>query len=131
MECDAVWTYTNAPACFQRAITKVLQGIKGVQVYLDDIIIYSMTEEEQLIIIEKVFKRLKQYNLKMKSSKCSFFKRQIRYLGMIIGPHGIGARPEHVKEIVEFAVPKNQLMLKRYLGMIQWISMFLPQIASW
>ena len=53
-------------------------------IYLDDIIIYSSTFEEHLEHLEAVFERLEQHNLKLKASKCEFFKTKVSYLGHVV-----------------------------------------------
>ena len=57
--------------------------------YLDDIIIFSNTEEEHLAHIEEIFRRLEAADLKMKRSKCDLFKKHIHYLGHLILADGI------------------------------------------
>ena len=52
--------------------------------YLDDIIIFSKTEEEHLKHLEEIFVRLCKFGLKMKREKCSFFKKHIQYLGHLV-----------------------------------------------
>ena len=65
----------QAPAYFQQLISIVLQDCsKFVMVYLDDIIIFSRNEQEYLKHIEIIFKKLKEAGLKVKESKCNFFK---------------------------------------------------------
>ena len=72
----------QAPAYFQLLIDNVLQGCsKFAMGYLDDIIIFSKTEEEHLEHLEKIFKKLREYGLKMKREKCNFFKKHLQYLG--------------------------------------------------
>ena len=51
----------------------------GYLAYLDDILIYSKTEQEHLQMLDKAFRCLLKAGLKMKLSKCSFFKEQIHY----------------------------------------------------
>ena len=58
-------------------------------VYLDDIIIFSKNEAEHLMHIEIIFQKLKAAELKLKESKCDFFKREIHYLGHLISVDGI------------------------------------------
>ena len=53
-------------------------------IYLDDIIIYSKTFEEHLHRLENVFKQLEIDGLKLKGSKCEFFKHQVNYLGHVV-----------------------------------------------
>ena len=65
----------QAPAYFQQLISIVLQDCSEfVMVYLDDIIIFSKNEEEHLKHIEIIFQKLKAAGLKLKESKCDFFK---------------------------------------------------------
>ena len=65
----------QAPAYFQQLISMVLQDCSNfVMVYLDDIIIFSRNEQEHLKHIEIIFKKLKEAGLKLKESKCDFFK---------------------------------------------------------
>ena len=75
----------QAPAYFQQLISIVLQDCGDfVMAYLDDIIISSKNKEEHLKHIEIIFKKLKEAGLKLKESKCDFFKCKIHYLGHLI-----------------------------------------------
>ena len=62
-------------------MNKVLKGLNFAFAYLDDIIIFSNTAEEHLQHIQMVIDRLKAAQLKLNKSKCSFFKRELYYLG--------------------------------------------------
>ena len=64
-----------APAYFQRLINEVLTDCNFVMGYLDDIIIFSKTEEEHLQHLEEIFEQLHKAELKLKLQKCSFFKK--------------------------------------------------------
>ena len=79
----------QALAFFQHLMNKVLDNCPFAMTYLDDIIIFSNTEEEHLAHIEGIFKRLEAADLKMKRSKCDFFKKHIHYLGHLISANGI------------------------------------------
>ena len=67
--------------------------------YLDDIIIFSKNEVEHLKHIEIIFQKLKAAGLKLKESKCDFFKREIHYLGHLILVEGIQPLPEKLESI--------------------------------
>ena len=72
-------------AYFQLLIDKVLMGCSSFAMgYLDDIIIFSKTEEEHLQHLEEFFTRLCNLGLKMKLEKCRFFKKHIQYLGHLV-----------------------------------------------
>ena len=90
----------QAPAYFQQLISMVLQGCSDfAMAYLDDIIIFSKNEEEHLKHIEIIFQKLKEAGLKLKESKCDFFKREIHYLGHLISDKGIYPLPEKLDTI--------------------------------
>ena len=83
----------QAPAYFQLLMNKVLKGLKFTMMYLDDIIIFSQDESQHLEHLEIVFSHLWEAGLKMKRSKCDFFKSEIHYLGHLISPEGISPLP--------------------------------------
>ena len=83
-ECETMpFGATNAPATFQRLMEDCLGDLNmnWCIVYLDDVIVYSKTPEEHLERFEAVFQKLSNAGLKLKPSKCSFFKNKITYLG--------------------------------------------------
>ena len=79
----------QAPAYFQELMTGILKDFPFAIAYLDNIIIFSKTPQEHLSHICMVFKKLKSANLSMKESKCSFFSKEIQYLGHILSATGI------------------------------------------
>ena len=79
----------QAPAYFQELMTGILKDFPFAIAYLDDIIIFSKTPQEHLSHICMVFKKHKSSNLSMKKSKCSFFLKEIQYLGHILSATGI------------------------------------------
>ena len=83
----------QAPAYFQLLMNKVLNGLKFAMTYLDDIIFFSENESQHSEHLETVFSHLREAGLKMKWSKCDFFKSEIHYLGHLISPKGISPLP--------------------------------------
>ena len=79
----------QALAYFQELMTGILKDFPFAIAYLDDIIIFSKTPQEHLSHIHMVFEKLKSANLSMKKSKCSFFSKEIQYLGHILSDTGI------------------------------------------
>ena len=86
--------FAQAPAYFQNLMNRVLHGLYFAISYLDDIIIFSETPEEHLKHIRTVLKRIQTANLKMKMSKCSFFKKELHYLSHLLTTEGIKPQPE-------------------------------------
>ena len=80
---------SQSPAYIQLLVDNVLQGCsKFAMKYLDNIVIFSRTEEEHLEHLEKIFQKLREYGLKMKREKCDFFKKHLQYLGHLVSEEG-------------------------------------------
>ena len=97
----------QAPAYFQLLMNKVLKGLKFAMTYLDDIIIFSQDESHYLEHLEIVFNHLWEAGLKMKRSKCDFFKSEIHYLGHLISPKGISPLPNKLDSIKHMPAPNS------------------------
>ena len=120
----------QAPAYFQRLINEVLTGLDFAMGYLDDIIIFSKTEEEHLRHLEIIFERLREADLKLKLQKCSFFKKHIQYLGHLLSEEGIQPLPEKLESISKMPTPKNAKQVKQFLGLVGYYRKFVPRFAD-
>ena len=98
--------------------------------YLDDIIIFSNSGEEHLLHLEEVFRRLRKAGLKMKRSKCNFFKSQIHYLGHLISEDGISSLPDKLDSIKNMPVPKFVKEIRQFLGLTGYYRKFVPRFAD-
>ena len=85
----------QAPAYFQNLMNKVLNGLSFTIAYLHDVIIFSETAEQHLKHIPIVLSRLMQAKLKLKKSKCSFFKKELHYLGHLLSTNAIKLQTEN------------------------------------
>ena len=94
---------TNAPSTFMRFMNEVLNDFveKFVIVYLDDILIFSQTEEEHLRHLRYVLDRLWKEKLLVNMKKCTFMQKELVYLGCIISQDGLNMDPEKVKAILD------------------------------
>ena len=120
----------QAPAHFQKLINEVLAECNFTMGYLDDIIIFSKTEEEHLEHLEIIFNRLREAGLKLKLQKCSFFKKHIQYLRYLISDEGIQPLPEKLESIAKMPVPKNAKQVKQFLGLVGYYRKFVPRFAD-
>ena len=75
----------NAPAIFQRLMNRVVAGLTGCAVYLDDVVIYADTWEEHLSRIQALFERLAAGRLTINLAKCEFAQATVTYLGKVVG----------------------------------------------
>jgi hypothetical protein len=100
---------SNTPPIFMFLMNGVFREYldKFVIVFLDDILVFSMSEEEHEHHLRMVFQVLREHQLYSKLSKCSFYQKQIHYLGHIISKDGIEVDPENIEAIREWSIPKN------------------------
>ena len=100
---------TNAPAAFQREMNRILGYLPFVVVYLDDILIFSKSEEEHMSHLRQVLQILREQRLYAKLSKCSFFQTQTLFLGHIISGRGIHVNPDKVAVIKDCPFQRTPL----------------------
>ena len=120
----------QAPAFFQHLMNKVLDNCSFAMTYLDDIIIFSNTEEEHLAHIKEIFRRLEAADLKMKQSKCHFFKKHIHYLGHLISADDIPPLKDKLDTIRDMPAPNSPKEVKQFLGLAGYYRKFFPHFAD-
>ena len=92
--------------------------------------IFSETWQEHLEHPEEVFKWLEAADLKIKHSKCEFFKTKVHYLGFLVGIDGVQALPEKVAAIMALEPPKDVDKLRQFLGLVGFYGKFIPFFAD-
>lgn len=125
----------NAPSIFQRTMDIVLSGLKGIKcfVYMDDIVIYGTDLKDHNNKLKEVFEQLRKANLKLQADKSEFLRKEVAYLGHIIGKDGVKPNPEKDKSIKEIKAPTNIKGIQSFLGMTNYYRKFIKnynQIAE-
>lgn len=117
---------TNAPTSFQALINEIFSEylIKFVLVFFDDILIYSATEEEHVLHLQKVFEVLRAHKLFVKRSKCAIAQEQIEYLGHLISKEGVSADPSKISAMLNWPQPKSIKALRGFLGLTGYYRRF-------
>ena len=121
---------SSAPGIFQRTMENILQGIPQVRVRIDDILVTGCSEDDHIQRLREVMKRLKDAGVRLKKKKCEFLASEIVYLGHHIDAEGIHPVTEKVRAIQEMPRPKDIKEVQAYLGMINYYSKFLPNMAT-
>ena len=120
-ECDrTLFGLCNVPATFQWLMQNCMGELNFVYclIYLDDLIVFSHTTEEHLHHLRIVFDCLREYNLKLKLSKCSLFKDEINYLAHKVSKAGVWPSDINVKAIAEYAPPKTYTEIRAFLVLV-------------
>lgn len=122
----------TAPATYQRMMDTVLAGLKWkcLAVYIDDIIIHSPTFEQHLLDIAATFHRLYEANIQIKSSKCVFLAKEVKYLGHLVGRDGLRANPEKIKKVKDWKVPSTAAELQAFIGLAGYYRKLIQNFAN-
>lgn len=123
---------TNAPAQFQAYMNEALAGLVDITciVYLDDILIFSDTEEEHVGHVKEVLERLRKAKLYVKLSKCEWHTQRTEYLGYIITPQGVSVDQDRVKTISEWPLPCTVRDIRVFIGFMNYYRRFIAGFSK-
>ena len=109
---------TNALATCQALVNNVIRAHLDLTAiaYLDDILVYSNTQQEHTTHVKDVLRCLRQAGLKLKPEKCEFNKLEVEFLRYIIGINGIKMDPSKITAIRDWPQPTTVKEVQAFLG---------------
>ena len=119
--------WVNSSAVFSRLMNLIFRDMCYTRVlcYLDDVIVFGNTFDEHLRNLGLVLGKFREAGLKLKPSKCDFFKRQIHFLGFNVSAEGLSLCEEGVAPIVSLKFPTNVTDMRSFLGMVNYYRQFI------
>ena len=132
-ECETMpFGATNAPATFQRLMHNCLGDLNMTwcAVYLDDIIVFSDNPKDHIVRLEAVFQKLASAGLKLKPSKCFFFKEEIDYLGHLVSGKGVATSPKKIEAVTKWPVPQTVYDVRSFLGFVGYYRRFIRDFSK-
>ena len=120
----------NTPAMFH-----LMQNCLGelnltcALIYLDDVIVYSKTKEEHLVHLRTMLEQFMEHGLKLKPSKCNFFRTEISYLGHKVSAARMEPDTEGMKGIAEITPPAMYTQVCKFLGATGYFRCFIKGYA--
>ncbi|WVZ62884.1 LOW QUALITY PROTEIN: hypothetical protein U9M48_012576 [Paspalum notatum var. saurae] len=122
---------TNAPAYFMNLMNKVFMEYldKFVVVFIDDILIYSKTEEEHEEHLRLVLQKLRDHKLYAKLSKCEFWLDQVPFLGHIVSKGGIMVDPSKISSVMDWKEPEVVKEVRGFLGLAGYYRRFIENFS--
>lgn len=121
---------SSAPEVFSERMNELLQGIANVECAMDDILIHAETSEQLEEQTKKVLERFHHAGLTLNKSKCVFQSKEVKFLGHILSEDGLKIDPEKVEAIQKLETPSDKKQLLRLLGMVTYLSKFVPNLSS-
>ncbi|MBW0487001.1 hypothetical protein O181_026716 [Austropuccinia psidii MF-1] len=123
---------TNAPASFQNLVSDIFQDLLYVYVvfHLDEIMVFSKSEEEHVTHVSTVLSRIRANNLFAKASKCLFHISSVEYLGYVVSSEGLKMDQEKVQQILNWPPPRNLKSLQSFLGFANFYRRFIKNYSK-
>jgi hypothetical protein len=124
---------TNSPATFQSFMNSIFKPLidRGVvAVYMDDILVFTETNEQHTAVVREVLKILRDNNLFLKPEKCVYHQPEVKYLGLIIGNKQARMDPTKVSAIHDWPVPTKKQELQRFLGFCNFYCRFIKDYSK-
>lgn len=128
------WTCTamglkGAPASFSRLMEFIVRGILGVEVYLDDLLAHSSSLADHFVILESIFKRFRQYNMKINIVKSAFCTRTVTYLGFELSGEGLRPGKAKLKAVRDFPEPRTVKQIRQFNGLCNYFRQMIPHFS--
>ena len=122
----------NAGPTYQRLMNKMFahQIGRNVQVYMDDMLVKSLRENNHLDDLQETFDTLQSYNKKLNPSKCVFGVIAGKFLGFMVSQRGIEVNPEKVWAIMELGPPRTVKEVQSLNGKIAALNKFVSKAIN-
>ena len=111
-------------------MSTLLEGLDGVEVIMDDILVLDCNSEEHDVRLNAVLRIINASGLKLNPKKCVFRKTELTYFGHLIGGDGIKPDPDRVEVLLELSRPNNVSEMTTVLGMFQYLAKFVYDMSS-
>jgi hypothetical protein len=123
---------TNALAYFMYLMNKVFMKYlnKFVVVFIDDILVYSRSEEEHEEHLRLALQKLREHKLYAKLSKCEFWMKQVAFLGHVISKGGISVDPGKVQDVLSWNAPMSVGNIRSFLGLAGYYRRFIEVFSK-
>ncbi|GAU51960.1 hypothetical protein TSUD_417460 [Trifolium subterraneum] len=123
---------TNAPGVFMEYMNRIFHSFldKFVVVFIDDILVYSKSEEEHKEHLRIVLQVLKEKKLYAKLSKCEFWLEEVSFLGHVISSGGIAVDPAKVDAVTKWGTPESVSEIRSFLGLAGYYRRFIEGFSK-
>jgi hypothetical protein len=128
--CRLPFGISSAPEVLQKKNVQMFGDIPGVHIVFDDLIIVAENEQEHDTILRAVLQRARQHCVRFNLDKLQLKVPKVNYVGHILSADGISPDPEKVSAVINMQPPKDAHDLRRFIGMANYLSKFVPNFSS-
>ena len=107
-----------------------MQPVKEVQLYLDDIALKGINDQDHLKVLRQTFSTLRQAGVKLKREKCVFMHKSIKYLGHVFDASGLCLDLDKVEAILKVPQSQNPEQLESFLGIVQYYGRHVLELST-
>ena len=119
-----------APEVFQNVMFHLFRDIEGVEVIVDDLVVWGKDVEQHDVKLRKMLDRYRGHNLKLNREKCHFRESEVHYVGHVLSADGVKPDPKEVEAIIAMPTSTNREDLQRFLGVVTYLSKFIPVMSQ-
>lgn len=126
---------SSSPDYFQMKMSEMTQGLAGVEVLVDDLLVYGVGESMPEAVLdhnnnlENLLNRLVQYNCKLNKDKMKLLQTSVKYYGHVFTNQGLQPDPSKVEAVQNIPAPRNRKQLQQFLGVVTYLSRFIPKLS--
>ena len=111
-------------------MSNLFEDITGAKPIVDDILVWGRDVKEHDARLRQVLDRSREANLKLNPEKCHIRKEAVPYIGHVLTKDGLIADPEKIRAVQEMRQPQNAKELRTFLGFMQYLAKFMPNMAD-
>ncbi|KAJ3650090.1 hypothetical protein Zmor_021798 [Zophobas morio] len=115
---------------FQRKIMQCFENIQGVEIYVDDILVWGRSQEEHDKRLKLVLERARKFNVRFNPDRCKFSLSEVRYIGHKLTDKGIKPDESKIETVKNYLIPRNVKELQSFLGIVNYLHKFIPNVAE-
>ena len=121
---------SSAPEVFQRIMSQIFDGNEGIEVIVDDLLIWGETREQHDERLKQALERAREAGVKLNKDKCEIGLQQVTYIGHTLSSNGLKPDVNKVEAIKTMDTPTDKAAVQRFLGMATYLSKFIPNFSQ-
>jgi hypothetical protein len=119
-----------ASEVYHKQFSRIFENIPNIEIFIDDLIIWAENKKKHDETLERVLQKASEYNITFNANKCIIGVNKLKFLGHIFTDKGIIIDNDKIESIVKMEQPKDIPGVQKLLGIITYVSKFIPNVAE-